>query len=369
MSRTLFPSEERKSPARVRPLLEVEDFSVVFRLPEGRLHACQNISFDVGKGESLGIVGESGSGKSVSVLSMMGLVQGDVSGRLFFKGRPMSSLKSVRGREVSMVFQNPLNSLNPSLKIGLQLSEVLIEHLGLSKAEARGRVRSMMERLAIPDPAALMKRYPFEYSGGMRQRVMIAMAMLCEPSLLIADEPTTALDVTNQAQILHLFRELQENFGTSLIFISHDLGVVSQISQRIMVLYAGRRMEFGPSETLFSSPLHPYTQGLLRSIPRLLPEKRKAPLASISGNVPGLIHLPGGCRYHPRCEFVSARCRTEQPPAFHVGRTAVHCWLYEGMSDSVDIPESKCAIPSAHTRSSSGDVSKGGADQEKEGWE
>lgn len=368
MSQTLSPSEERTSPTCVPPLLEVEDFSVVFRLPEGRLHACQNVSFDVAKGESLGIVGESGSGKSVSVLSMMGLVQGDVSGRLFFRGQPMSSLESVRGREVSMVFQNPLNSLNPSLQIGLQLSEVLIEHLGLSKTEARERVQLTMERLAIPDPATMMKRYPFEYSGGMRQRVMIAMAMLCEPSLLIADEPTTALDVTNQAQILHLFRELQENFGTSLIFISHDLGVVSQISQRIMVLYAGRRMELAPSETLFSSPLHPYTQGLLRSIPRLLPEKRKVPLASIPGNVPGLIHLPEGCLYHPRCEFVSARCRTEQPPAFHVGRTTVHCWRYEEMSDSVDIPEPKCAMPSVNTRSSSGDVSKDAQARGKEGW-
>ena len=315
-------------------LLEVDNLTVGFRLPEGELRACENVSFCVKAGESLGMVGESGSGKSVTVLSMMGLVQGKVRGQLRFRGQTMSSLEAVRGRDVSMVFQNPLNSLNPSLKIGLQLSEVLTEHLGLPKAEAETRVVAMMDRLAIPEPRSMMKRYPFEYSGGMRQRVMIAMAMLCEPSLLIADEPTTALDVTNQAQILHLFRELQENFKTSLIFISHDLGVVSQIAQRIMVMYAGRQMEIAPSKDIFERPLHPYTQGLLRSIPRLSPKARKTTLASIPGNVPSLIRPPMGCRYHPRCERAMEQCRLQEPPAFSVNESTVFCWRYQNANQT-----------------------------------
>ncbi len=332
-----MPAVEILAPkAAVSPetLLRADGLSVVFRLPEGNLHACSDVSFDIAAGESLGVVGESGSGKSVTVLSMMGLLQGRAAteGRLEFRGVRMPSLETVRGREVSMVFQNPLNSLNPSLKIGLQLSEVLIEHLGLAEAEAEKRVVAMMERLAIPDPKKMMKRYPFEYSGGMRQRVMIAMAMLCEPSLLIADEPTTALDVTNQAQILHLFRELQENFGTSLIFISHDLGVVSQISQRIMVMYAGRQMEIASSKEIFERPRHPYTQGLLSSIPRLSPGRRKTELASIPGNVPSLIRPPRGCRYHPRCEYAAERCRMEQPPAVRIGDSTVWCWRYGDMT-------------------------------------
>ena len=228
-----------------------------------------------------------------------------------------------------MVFQNPLNSLNPSMRIGKQLTEVLTEHLGLGRREAEKRVLSVMERLAVPEPESLMRRYPFEYSGGMRQRVMIAMAMLCEPDLLIADEPTTALDVTNQAQILHLFRELQERFGTSLIFISHDLSVVSQIAHRVMVMYAGAVMEIGPSESLFRDPLHPYTRGLIDSLPRLLPGGRKSPLASIPGTIPSLIDPPKGCRFLPRCPRALEKCAIQAPEAVHGSGRTVCCWLYE----------------------------------------
>ena len=316
-------------------MLSVEGFSVRLRLPYGELRACENVSFELRPGESLGVVGESGSGKSVTMLSMMGLIPGRREGVLRYKGTRMEDLSALRGREVSMVFQNPLNSLNPSMRIGRQLTEVLTEHLGLKRREAEKRVLSVMERLAVPEPESLMRRYPFEYSGGMRQRVMIAMAMLCEPDLLIADEPTTALDVTNQAQILHLFRELQDRFGTSLIFISHDLSVVSQIAHRVMVMYAGTVMEIGPSESLFRDPLHPYTRGLVDSLPRLLSEERKSPLASIPGTIPSLIDPPKGCRFHPRCSRALERCAIQAPKAVRGADRTVCCWLYgkgEGLS-------------------------------------
>lgn len=316
-------------PGGVASLLSVEGLSVRLRLPYGELRACEDVSFTVEPGEALGVVGESGSGKSVTMLSIMGLMRGHKEGVLRFKGNPMEDLSPLRGRDVAMVFQNPLNSLNPSMRIGRQLTEVLTEHLGLTEREAERRVLSVMERLAVPEPESLMRRYPFEYSGGMRQRVMIAMAMLCEPSLLIADEPTTALDVTNQAQILHLFRELQERFGTSLIFISHDLSVVSQIAHRVMVMYAGSVMEIGPSESLFRDPLHPYTRGLVASLPRLLPTERKKPLASIPGAIPSLIDPPEGCRFLPRCPRAVEKCALGAPKALHVGNRIVCCCLYE----------------------------------------
>ncbi len=315
------------------PLLSVSSLSVRFRLPEGILTACEDVSFSVERGESLGIVGESGSGKSVTVLSIMDLVSAPSvrrEGSLTFRGEPCASLAAFRGRDVSMVFQNPLNSLNPSIRIGRQLGEVLEEHLGMPGPSARDRVVGMMERLAIPDPERMLERYPFEFSGGMRQRVMIAMAMLCEPALLVADEPTTALDVISQAQILHLFRELQRMSGTALIFITHDLGVVSQIAQRIMVMYAGRVMEIAPVADIFANPLHPYTVGLLRSIPTLGAERRGCPLAAIRGNVPSPLFPPPGCRFHPRCDAVMDVCRTQQPPPRDFGGRVVWCWKYRG---------------------------------------
>lgn len=318
-----------KAAASSETLLRVDGFSVVFRLPEGDLHACSDVSFEIAEGESLGVVGESGSGKSVTVLSMMGLLEGragrvETKGRLEFRGKPMSSLETVRGREVSMVFQNPLNSLNPSLKIGLQLSEVLIEHLGLSEADAEKRVVAMMERLAIPDPEKMMKRYPFEYSGGMRQRVMIAMAMLCEPALLIADEPTTALDVTIQAQILELMNDLRRKIGTSIMLITHDLGVVSETCSRVLVMYGGQIMEEAPAEALFATPLHPYTQGLLRSIPLFGGKERLVP---IKGTPPDLLKPPAGCPFVERCKRAMRVCVDHRPPFYSPGpgRRAA-CW-------------------------------------------
>ena len=254
------------------PLLEVRDLVVEFRIPEGTLRAPDGVSFRMAPQEILGVVGESGSGKSVTALSIMGLIPNPpgkmVAGEILFQGRDLKQqIGDIRGQKISMVFQNPLNSLNPSLRIGVQLTEVLVEHLKLSQPEAKARAITLMQQLGIPDPQTLQMRYPFEYSGGMRQRIMIAMAMLCNPMLMIADEPTTALDVTIQAQILHLFQRLREQFHTSIMYITHDLSVVSQIADRVLVMYAGKIVERGETERIFSVPRHPYTQGLIRSIP------------------------------------------------------------------------------------------------------
>lgn len=314
-------------------VLEVEDLTVEFRLPEGILTAPDGISFSVGEREVLGIVGESGSGKSVTALSLMGLIPsppGKAKARkMEFMGKNLlKEAEEIRGKKISMVFQNPLNSLNPSMKIGAQLVEVLVNHMNMTKPEAKAKSIEIMKNLGIPSPESLMNRYPFEYSGGMRQRIMIAMAMLCNPKLLIADEPTTALDVTIQSQILYLFRELKEEFETSLIFITHDLGVIAQIADRVMVMYAGKQVENASVEEIFKNPKHPYTFGLLDSVPKLIPEKRKERLLSIRGNVPSLLEPPTGCRFHPRCSKAMKICTEKEPPAFSVGSSAVFCWLY-----------------------------------------
>ncbi len=315
-------------------VLTVEDLTVEFKLPEGKLRAPDGISFSVGEREVLGIVGESGSGKSVTALSLMGLIPsppGTVkAGKMEFMGEDLlKEAENIRGKRISMVFQNPLNSLNPSMKIGAQLVEVLVNHMNMSKIEAKEKSILMMKSLGIPSPENLMNRYPFEYSGGMRQRIMIAMAMLCNPKLLIADEPTTALDVTIQSQILYLFRELKQKFETSLIFITHDLGVIAQIADRVMVMYAGKQVENASVEEIFKNPKHPYTFGLLDSVPKLIPEKRKERLLSIKGNVPGLLEPPKGCRFHPRCSRAMKICAEEEPPAFKVDSSTVWCWLYK----------------------------------------
>jgi peptide/nickel transport system ATP-binding protein/oligopeptide transport system ATP-binding protein len=314
-------------------LLEVKDLVVEFRIPEGSLKAPDGISFHVHPREILGIVGESGSGKSVTALSIMGLIPHPpgkiVSGEILFEGKNLlQQITKIRGKEISMVFQNPLSSLNPSLRIGLQLTEVLSEHLKISQTEAQDTVMTMMKQLGIADPQALMKRYPFEYSGGMRQRIMIAMAMLCNPRLMIADEPTTALDVTIQAQILRLFQQLRDQFHTSIMYITHDLSVVSQIADRVLVMYAGKIVERADTEQLFSHPLHPYTQGLIRSIPGMNEEGMRR-LHSIPGNVPPLMRPPQGCRFHPRCSEVMDICRRTPPSDFRVEKTVVGCWLYQ----------------------------------------
>jgi len=314
-------------------LLSVENLSVEFSLPEGNLRAPDGVSFTIDSKEFVGIVGESGSGKSVTALAIMGLIPNPpgkiVNGKILFNGRDIVRSKNhPRGREISMVFQNPLNSLNPNLKIGRQLTETLEEHYDLKKNEAHSRVVETMRKLGIPDPETMMNRYPFEYSGGMRQRTMIAMAMLCSPKLLIADEPTTALDVTIQAQILHLFQQLREGSETAVMFITHDLSVVSQIADKVVVMYAGKIAEISPTEQIFSTPFHPYTVGLLNSIPGKKNQKKRT-LEAIPGNVPSLIDPPSGCRFHPRCEKRMDICTRKHPPIFNVDGSMVSCWLYQ----------------------------------------
>ncbi|MEJ5228680.1 MAG: ABC transporter ATP-binding protein [Pseudothermotoga sp.] len=316
------------------PLLTVEDLVVEFKLGNKRLRAPDGVSFTVMENECVGFVGESGSGKSVTALAIMGLVpkpQGRVlSGKIVFDGIDLlKSDEHPRGKKISMVFQNPLNSLNPNIKIGKQLSEVLEEHYGMSYKQAMVKVVQIMKQLGIPEPEKMVSRYPFEYSGGMRQRVMIAMAMLCEPKLLIADEPTTALDVTIQAQIIQLFKQLKAELKASIMFISHDLSVISQIADRVVVMYAGKICEISPVKELFEKPLHPYTVGLISSIPDM--KERKTKLRSIEGNVPNLANPPSGCRFHPRCQQKMPKCIEEEPNVFSVRGRDVKCWLYEGV--------------------------------------
>ncbi|HBT39671.1 MAG TPA: peptide ABC transporter ATP-binding protein, partial [Pseudothermotoga sp.] len=249
-------------------------------------------------------------------------------GRILFDGVDITSGNDhPRGKKMSMVFQNPLNSLNPNMKIGQQLCEVLEENFKMGKEEARKRVIETMAKLGIPEAEKMLERYPFEYSGGMRQRAMIAMAMLCEPKLLIADEPTTALDVTIQAQIMRLFKQLKSSSRTSILFISHDLSVVSQIADRIIVMYAGKICEISPAKQLFEDPLHPYTQGLIASVPNL--KRKGSKLHSIEGNVPSLLDPPSGCRFHPRCNKKLEVCSRQEPPEVQMKDRIVKCWLYE----------------------------------------
>jgi len=318
----------------LNPLLSVEDLMVEFRVSGAIFRAPDGVSFQIMEDECVGLVGESGSGKSVTALAIMGLVpktQGRiVGGRILFEGQDLTKIiKYLRGTKISMVFQNPLNSLNPNMKIGRQLSEVLEQHYGMSYADAIVRVVEVMKQLGIPEPEKMVERYPFEYSGGMRQRAMIAMAMLCNPKLLIADEPTTALDVTIQAQIIQLFKQLKNQSRTSILFISHDLSVVSQIADRVVVMYAGKVCEISPVRKIFDKPLHPYTEGLISSIVDM--KQRKTKLKSIEGNVPSLIDPPTGCRFHPRCSRKMQICSQKEPGFFSKDDRLVKCWLYEGV--------------------------------------
>jgi len=313
------------------PLLLVEDLAVEFKTKLGRLFAPDGVSFSILEGECVGLVGESGSGKSVTALAIMGLLAKNARvarGKILFDGVDItSSSDHPRGKKMSMVFQNPLNSLNPNMKIGQQLCEVLEENFKMSKEQARKRVIETMTKLGIFEAEKMLERYPFEYSGGMRQRAMIAMAMLCEPKLLIADEPTTSLDVTIQAQIMQLFRQLKSSSRSSILFISHDLSVVSQIADRIIVMYAGKICEISPAKQLFEDPLHPYTQGLIASVPDL--KRKGSKLHSIEGNVPSLLDPPKGCRFHPRCNKKLEVCSQHEPPEIQMKDRIVRCWLYE----------------------------------------
>jgi oligopeptide/dipeptide ABC transporter ATP-binding protein len=317
-----------------RPLLEVEDLRVHFRTGEGLFRAVDGVSFSVGKGRTLGIVGESGCGKSVTSLAIMRLVPEPpgirAGGRILFEGedllqKPQTAMQAIRGRQISMIFQEPMTSLNPVYRIGDQIVEGIVKHRGLDRGTARAKAIEALRLVRIPSPESRVDAYPHELSGGMRQRVMIAMALACDPSLLIADEPTTALDVTIQAQILELMRDLQARLGTSIILITHDLGVIAEMADDVAVMYAGKVVERADVRTLFASPQHPYTLGLLDSIPKLELERER--LSTIEGSVPHPSSMPNGCRFSPRCPLAQARCMVEEPPLRPMGDgQLVACW-------------------------------------------
>jgi len=317
-------------------LLEVVDLKTYFFTPEGVAPAVDGISFAVRKGETLGIVGESGSGKSVSVLSILRLVPDPpgriVGGRVLFEGTDLLGLshrnmRRIRGNKISMIFQEPMTSLNPVATIGWQIQEVILRHQKVSRKEAMDRKISMLKLVGIASPEQRIKEFPYQLSGGMRQRVMIAMALACNPKLLIADEPTTALDVTIQAQILDLIVRLKQQLGMAVLLITHDLGVIAETAQRVCVMYAGKFVEMAPVGELFANPRHPYMQGLLRALPRVDDAGVQMRLQEIPGTVPPLTQLPGGCRFCPRYEGRAHACRNEEPPWEQVGPDHwVRCW-------------------------------------------
>jgi oligopeptide transport system ATP-binding protein len=309
---------------RMSKLLQVEDLHVHFRTDDGLVRAVNGVSFELNPGETLGIVGESGSGKSVTSLAILGLVPQPpgviAGGRVWFRGEDLlraspQALQKVRGKKIAMIFQDPMTALNPFLTVEEQLSEVTRLHLHHSAAQARKHAIEMLEKVGIPAAAKRVDDYPHQFSGGMRQRVMIAMALSCQPDILIADEPTTALDVTIQAQILELIHELQQKQGTAVILITHALGVVASVCRRVLVMYAGKVAEEAKVEDLFANPRHPYTLGLLKSIPRW-DETRAERLVAIEGNPPDMAHPPSGCPFHPRCPYRMERCLAEMPPLF-----------------------------------------------------
>lgn len=301
------------------PLLQVNNLNVEFTTHDGLVQAVDDVSFSVNAGEALAIVGESGSGKTQTILAIMGLLasNGRASGEVLFKGKNLlqlsdKALSSVRGKQIAMVFQDPMTSLNPYLRISTQMTEVLRLHEGISNAEARRRALEMLDLVKIPDARNRFDRYPHEFSGGMRQRVVIAMALLCRPELIIADEPTTALDVTVQAQILQLMDDIRQEFNTAIVMITHDLGVVASLCDQVLVMYAGSIMERGPLEEVFNNPLNPYTLGLLRSVPQ--PDQPAGePLYSIPGNPPTGLHRIEGCPFRDRCDFRFERCAIKPP--------------------------------------------------------
>lgn len=299
-------------------ILDVKDLSVRFTAQQGTVNAVNQLSFSVAKSRTLGIVGESGSGKSQSMLALMGLLAGNgrASGQALYHGNNLlamtpKQLNQVRGNKIAMVFQDPMTSLNPYLSIERQMTEVLEVHKGASRSSARAQALRMLDAVRIPESATRIRMFPHEFSGGMRQRVMIAMALLCQPELLIADEPTTALDVTVQAQILNLMRELQSEFSTAIILITHDLGVIAGLCDEVIVMYAGSVMEQGPVRGIFKSATHPYTQGLLNALPRI--NEDAGSLRAIPGSPPSVNQLPSGCPFHPRCAMAIPECASSVP--------------------------------------------------------
>jgi len=316
----------------IDPLLEIRDLRIAFPQPPGMADAVRGVSLDVGPGEAVGVVGESGSGKTLTALAVMRLIDPPgriVGGAVRFRGRDILALsdaecRRMRGSEVSMIFQDPLTSLNPAFTIGQQLTDVIMTHQHVSRRAARARAADVLSIVGIPAPARRLASYPHEFSGGMRQRVLIGMAVACRPRLLIADEPTTALDVTIQAQVIALIRRLRAELGLSVLFITHNLDLVAEFCDRVAVMYAGAIMEEGPTEALFSAARHPYTQALLRCVPRL--GDTGAALETIDGAPPPLGTAIAGCAFASRCPIVMERCRTEVPPLRPVAGQRVACW-------------------------------------------
>lgn len=326
-------------------VLEVDNVCVQIHSNKSKLTITEGVSFNLKEGETLGIVGESGCGKSITALSIIGLLPDNASvteGSIRLKGKNLLDLsrdeyRMLRGKEISMIFQDPMTSLNPVYTIGFQIAELFKEHTSIPKHEYKDAVIKLLKLVSIPRPEEIINEYPHQLSGGMRQRVMIAMGLACEPELLIADEPTTALDVTIQAQILDIMKNLQAEFNMSTLFITHDLGVVAEICDRVVVMYAGQVVEESSVETMFTTPKHPYTQGLMASIPKIGEHKDK--LHSIRGTVPQLDEIPRGCRFADRCSKVMKKCREQAPPMFSTGEnTQTRCWLYE---NSVEMEETK----------------------------
>ena len=314
-----------KHSSQDNPLLDVRSLSTYFFTEEGVVRAVEQVSFEIRAGEILSLVGESGCGKSVTGLSILKLIPTPpgriVSGEILFDGRNLLQLEEkemerVRGNDISMIFQEPMTSLNPVFTIGDQIMEAITLHQGVDGTEARRRTVEMLDRVQIPSPETRIDAYPHQLSGGMRQRAMIAMALSCRPKLLIADEPTTALDVTIQAQVLRLLKEIQGEMGMAVMLITHDFGVVSEIADRVAVMYAGRIFEYGPIEAIFSEMRNPYTRGLMNSIPSLMERKKR--LDTIPGQVPDPMDLPTGCKFHPRCYLMIEDCKKEEPPLFQV---------------------------------------------------
>mgnify|MGYP001389575902 CR=1 FL=1 len=330
-------------------VLRVKDLEVQFKTAEGYLSAVRGISFNLMKGETICVVGESGCGKSISALSIMGLLPANgriVNGEIWFDEKDLVKLRQdeiqkIRGNDISMIFQEPMTALNPVFTIGFQLCEPLRIHQNLNKKEAAKKAVELLKQVGISEPERRMKQYPHELSGGMRQRVMIAIALACEPKILIADEPTTALDVTIQAQILDLLNDLKQKFNTSVIMITHDMGVVAEVADRVIVMYAGEVVEEGDVETIFNDPQHPYTQGLLASVPNV--DKTQEELTAIPGSMPSLNEKIEGCRFHPRCPFATEKCN-QHPPMTMIGNHKVRCWLKGGQVNDDNINSQRDAL-------------------------
>ncbi len=317
-------------------ILEVKDLKTYFFTDKGTVKAVDGVSYTLKEGQTLGIVGESGCGKSVNAMSILNLIEKPgkiVEGSIKFNGEELvgisqKRMREYRGNDISMIFQEPMTSLNPVFRIGQQISESLILHQNMTKDQARNKSIDLLNLVGIPRPEKVVDDYPHQLSGGMRQRVMIAMALACDPKVLIADEPTTALDVTIQAQILSLMNDLQKETNTSIMLITHDLGVVAQVADHVLVMYSGKVVESAPAKELFTNPKHPYTQGLLDSIPSLDDEKKR--LNSIEGVVPNPFELPEGCYFAPRCKYAMDRCRVEQPPQYIINEEhTAACFLYD----------------------------------------